>query len=328
MTEIIVFEDQAGILEVKLRKESVWLTQRQMSELLETSTDNIGLHLKNIYLEGELEEVSTTEEISVVRKEGMRKITRKIKHYNLDAILSVGYRVSSAKATRFRQWATRILHEYVTKGFALNNERLKENAQELQVALELVRKIANTSELLNDTGKGLVDIITRYTNTFLLLQKYDEGLLTEPRTNQGGVLPTLDEARKKLESLKADLIKRGQANNLFALERNDSFSALLGNLEQTVFGKPAYPSIESKAAHLLYFIIKNHPFTDGNKRSAAFMFIEFLNRNNHLLDDSGMPIINDTGLAALALLVAESDPSQKETMIRLIMNMLVKSEVH
>lgn len=168
----------------------------------------------------------------------------------------------------------------------------------------------------------MIDIVTRYAQTFLILQRYDEGLLAEPPEQQGGVLPTVEEARRSLAALKSDLIHRGEATDIFAIERGNAFAALLGNLDQSVFGEPAYPSVESKAAHLLYFVIKNHPFTDGNKRSGAFLFVDFLNRNGRLLDNRGDPIINDIGLAALALLVAESDAAQKETMIRLIMNML------
>lgn len=166
------------------------------------------------------------------------------------------------------------------------------------------------------------DIVSSYARTFTLLQRYDEGLLTDPEVQAGGCLPSAEEARNALARLKSSLIARGEATDLFARERGDGLDALLGNLDQTVFGEPAYPSIEAKAAHLLYFVIKNHPFADGNKRSGAFLFVDFLNRNGWLLDSNGQPVINDIGLAALALLVAESDPAQKETLIRLIMNML------
>ena len=158
--------------------------------------------------------------------------------------------------------------------------------------------------------------------TFLLLQRYDEGLLTDPRAQTGGELPSLDAARSALAGLKADLVERGEATELFARERGDGLDALLANLDQSVFGEPAYPSIEAKAAHLLYFVIKNHPFADGNKRSAAFLFVDFLYRNERLISADGEAVINDVGLAALTLLVAESDPSAKDTMIRLVMNML------
>lgn len=322
--ELVIFQEAGQPVEVRLdaRRDTVWLSQRQMADLFDTSTDNISLHLKNIYSDGELAEAATAEDSSVVRQEGKRKVTRQLRHYNLDAIISVGYRVSSKRAVLFRQWATRTLREHLTQGYTLNKQRLEANARELEAALQLVRKAAQSPELRGDEGRGLVDVVTRYAQTFLLLQRYDEGLLAEPQTVAGGKLHTLDEARIALAGLKADLISRGEATVLFAQERGDGLGALLGNLDQSVFGEPAYPSVEAKAAHLLYFVIKNHPFSDGNKRSAAFLFVDFLNRNGRLLDEAGNPVINDIGLAALALLVAESDPVQKETMIRLIMNML------
>lgn len=322
MNEICIYQTETGSVEVRLEKETVWLTQRQLADVFDTSTDNISLHLKNIFADGELSELATTEDSSVVRQEGKRQVTRQVKHYNLDAIISVGYRVNSKRAVLFRQWATGLLREHLTQGYTLNKRRFEENARELESALRLVQKTARSIELSGDQGKGLVDVVTRYAQTFLLLQRYDEGLLSDPEVSTGGVLPSLDEAYAALARLKIDLMARGEATMLFAQERGDAFAALLGNLDQTVFGEPAYPSLEVKAAHLLYFVIKNHPFSDGNKRSAAFLFVDFLNRNGRLLDGSGNPVINEIGLAALALLVAESDPAHKETMIRLIMNML------
>ncbi|AUN95698.1 hypothetical protein C0099_12615 [Pseudazoarcus pumilus] len=322
--QLVIFEAAGQPVEVRLDagRDTVWLSQRQMAEVFETSTDNISLHLKNIFLEGELHEVATTEDSSVVREEGGRKVRRKVKHYNLDAIISVGYRVNSGRAVLFRQWATRTLRDHLTRGYTLSRQRFETNARELEAALQLVKNAAQSPELLADTGRGLVDIVTRYAQTFLLLQRYDEGLLAEPHEQIGGVLPSPQEARAALARLKAELMARGEATDLFARERDDAFAALLGNLDQTVFGEPAYPSVEAKAAHLLYFVIKNHPFSDGNKRSGAFLFVDFLNRNGRLLGADGHPVINDIGLAALALLVAESVPANKDTMIRLIMNML------
>jgi prophage maintenance system killer protein len=223
---------------------------------------------------------------------------------------------------QFRQWTTRILREHLTQGWTLNRQRFEENARELEAALALVRKAAQSPALDVGSGRGLVDIVSRYAQTFLLLQRYDEGLLAEPQAQLGGNLPSLTEARATLDGLKAELMARGEATELFARDRGDGLASLLGNLDQSVFGEPAYPSVEAKAAHLLYFVIKNHPFADGNKRSAAFLFVDFLHRNGRLLNDAGEPMINDVGLAALTLLVAESDPGNKETMVRLIMNML------
>ena len=319
--QLVIFDFANGQVQVRLEGETVWLSQAQMAELFGTSSDNISLHLKNIYKEQELQEAATTEDCSVVRQEGTRQVQRQVRHYNLDAIISVGYRISSAQATRFRQWATSVLHQHLTQGFTLNRQRFEQNAAELEATLALVRKAAAGEALTTDQGRGLVDVIARYTQTFLWLQRYDEGLLSTPAGSAGGELPTLDEARAAIATLKAELIAKGEATELFGRERSDGFAALLGNLEQTIFGESAYPTIEAKAAHLLYFIIKNHPFADGNKRSGAFLFVDFLARNGRLIRN-GEPVINDVGLAALALLVAESAPSSKEVMIRLIENML------
>ncbi|MCK9987049.1 MAG: hypothetical protein AzoDbin1_03521 [Azoarcus sp.] len=322
--DILIYqaEDGTAMLDVRLQGETLWLSQEQMASLFDVQKAAVSKHLRNIYASGELDRPATVSKMETVQQEGRRSVVRQIEHFNLDAVISVGYRVNSTRATRFRQWATRTLREHLTQGYTLNRQRLEANARELEAALQLVKKAAQSPDLLADTGRGLVDIVTRYAQTFLLLQRYDEGLLTEPPEQRGGVLPTLAEAHAALARLKSDLMARGEATDLFARERGDAFDALLGNLDQTVFGEPAYPSVEAKAAHLLYFVIKNHPFSDGNKRSGAFLFVDFLNRNGRLLDAAGQPVINDIGLAALALLVAESDPSHKETMIRLVMNML------
>lgn len=328
-SEIIIYQEEGQAVEVRLDAyhDTVWLTQRQMGDLFETTPENVLMHLKNIYKDCELEEGATAKDFLVVRTEGARKVKRTLKHYNLDSIISVGYRINSNRAVQFRQWATRILKEHLTQGWTLSKQRFESNARELEAALILVQKAAQSPELQTDTGRGLVDIVTRYAQTFLLLQRYDEGLLSEPRTEAGGVLRTADDARTLLSGLKNELISRGEATELFAQERQEGLASLLGNLDQSVFGEPAYPTIEAKAAHLLYFVIKNHPFSDGNKRSGAFLFVDFLNRNARLLNRQGEPVINDIGLAALTLLVAESDPANKETMIRLIMNMLAQGDL-
>jgi prophage maintenance system killer protein len=323
--EIVIYEGAGGNVEVRIDRETVWLTQRQMGELFDTSTDNIGLHLKNIFSDDELDESATTEDCSVVQQEGKRQVRRTVKQYNLDAIISVGYRVNSRRGVQFRQWATRLLKDHLTRGYTLNRQRFEQNAQELEAALALVRKAASGELLTSDQGKGLVDIVTRYTKTFLLLQRYDEGLLTEPRGIAGGHLPDLPEARQLIAGLKSELMARKEATELFGREREEGLASVLGNLDQSVFGEPAYPSVESKAAHLLYFVVKNHPFSDGNKRIGSYLFVDFLHRNGRLFRN-GEVVINDVGLAALTLLVAESNPKDKEILIRLIMNMLAGVE--
>jgi len=322
MSELVIYQP-AGESEVSVRLEgdTLWLTQKQLSEILETSPDNIGLHLKNIYASKELLEAATTEDFSVVQQEGKRSVSRKLKHYNLDAIISVGYRVNSKRGTQFRQWATGVLRNHLMRGWTLDRARFESNAAELEAALVLFRKAAQSPDFQIETGRGLIEIVTHYTQAFILLQRYDKGLLAVPDGTTGGVLPSLGEVRHSIAGLKADLISRGEASDIFGLERGDALAAILGSLEQSVFGESAYPTIERKAAHLLYFVIKNHPLVDGNKRTGAFLFVDFLNRNNALIRDN-QPVINNIGLAALALLVAESAPAQKETMVRLIENML------
>lgn len=317
MSELVIYEPaDGGQVIVRLEGESLWLTQEQVSALFKRERSVITKHLRNIFRDGELDKKSNVQNLHIAGSD------KPVKFYNLDAIISVGYRVNSKRGTQFRQWATGILRDHLIRGWTLDRTRFERNAAELEAALALVRKAAQSLNFIAETGRGLVEIVSRYTQTFLLLQRYDEGLLTAPSGTAGGVMPSLDEVRQSIISLKADLMFRGEASDLFGLERDDALAAILGNLNQSILGEPAYPTIECKAAHLLYFVIKNHPLVDGNKRTGAFLFIDFLNRNHALIHD-GQPVINDTGLAALALLVAESAPAQKETMIRLIGNMLV-----
>ena len=325
MTDIAIFESTQGDVQVQLEQETVWLTQKQMSELFEKNVRTISEHINNIFKEGELDKEAVIRNIRITAEDGKDYQTN---HYNLDVIISVGYRVKSQQGTRFRQWATKLLKQHLTQGYTLNKQRFEQNAKELESALLLIRKTAASPDLMLDSGRGLVEIVSRYTQTFLWLQRYDEGLLNEPEGNSGGILPTHEQASESLAQLKQGLIERGEATELFAKPRGDGLDALLGNLNATVFGEAAYPTIQSKAAHLLYFVVKNHPFSDGNKRSGAFLFVDFLHRNNQLMNAQGQPIINDTGLAALTLLVAESDPKQKETLIRLIMNMLTPNSTN
>lgn len=320
--DIVIYEGDGSRVEVRVEKDTVWLRQEQMAELFGRERSVITKHIRNVFAEGELERDAVCANFAHTAADGK---TYQVEHYNLDVIISVGYRVKSLQGTRFRQWATRVLREHLTQGFSLDRQRFAQNAAELEAALQLVKKAAANEALTADQGRGLVDVIARYTQTFLWLQRYDEGVLTAPAGSPGGALPTLEEARAAIARLKADLMARGEATDLFGRERGDAFAALLGNLAQTVFGEPAYPTVETKAAHLLYFVIKNHPFTDGNKRSGALLFVDFLARNGRLLR-GGEPVINDVGLAALALLVAESDAKNKDVMIRLIENMLAVPE--
>ncbi|MBP6132938.1 MULTISPECIES: virulence protein RhuM/Fic/DOC family protein [Thauera] len=319
MNELAFFETDDGSIEVRVEQETVWLSQDQMARIFERERSVITKHLRNVFRDGELAEEAVCANFAHTAADGK---TYQTKFFNLDAILSVGYRVNSKRGIHFRQWATRVLKEHLTRGYTLDRQRLEHNARELEAALLLVRRTLSNAELAHDAGSGLAEIVVRYTQTFLWLQRYDEGLLTDPRGHPGGALPAVGEARAGIATLKADLVAKGQASALFGNERDDGLAALLGNLDQTVFGEPAYPTLESRAAHLLYFVVKNHPFSDGNKRIGAFLFAGFLHRNGRLFGADGSPVVNDVGLAALSLLVAQSRPDEKDVLIRLIMNML------
>lgn len=321
-SEIIIYKTKDGknSVEVKFKAETLWLNLQQIADLFDRDKSVVSRHLSNIFKEGELLRKSVVAKNATTAADGK---TYQVEYFNLDAIISVGYRVNSKQGTKFRQWATSVLKDHLTKGWTLSKQRFEQNAKELETALELVQNVVKNQDGISDLSQGVIDVIASYTKTFLLLQRYDEGLLGEPKTEGGGKLSTVKEIRKSLAKLKADLIVKKEATVLFAQERGDALEAILGNLEQTIFSNPAYPSIESKAAHLLYFVIKNHPFTDGNKRSAAFLFIDFLNSNHRLFDKDNQVVINDIGLAALTLLVAESNPKNKDIMIKLIMNMLI-----
>jgi len=314
--EIYQATDGQTQIEVQLQGDTVWLSQAQMVDLFGRDVSVISRHIRNAIAEGEISEKSNLQKMQIANAD------RPVTFYDLDVVISVGYRIKSTQGVQFRRWATQRLKEHLVQGYTLNRARFEKNAAELEQALSLIQKAAQSPELTGDAGRGLVDIVSRYTQTFLLLQRYDEGLLEEPAGESGGTLPSPEEAMAALGQLKQQLIARGEATPLFANVRDSGLASIFGNLDQTVFGGPAYPTVESKAAHLLYFVVKNHPFTDGNKRSGAFLFVDFLHRNQRLFNREGHPVINDTGLAALTLLVAESDPKHKEVLIRLIMHML------
>lgn len=272
--EVVLYKTDDGktALDVRLRDGTVWLTQKHMAELFDKNVRTVSEHIRNVFKERELKESSVIRNFRTTARDGKSYDTQ---FYNLDVIISIGYRVKSKRGTQFRIWATQTLKEHLVKGYTLHRQRFEEDAKELEAALELIRKTAHRDALGADEGRGLVDIIARYTQTFLLLQRYDEGLLTEPKGTAGGALPAPADARRSIAALKADLMSRREAGPLFGQEREQGLAAILGNLDQSAFGELAYPSIESKAAHLLYFVIKNHPFSDGNKRIASFLFVDF-----------------------------------------------------
>ena len=325
--EVVLYESPDGDvrLDVRLEHESVWLTQRQMAELFDTSTDNVGLHLKNVYAEGELDESATTEDSSVVQREGVRRVRRSLKHYNLDAVISVGYRVNSARGTQFRIWATSTLREHLLRGFTLNDRRLAERGlSEVEQAVDLLARTLTRHELVGEEGAAVLDVVQRYTRAWRLLLEYDEDRLgsAPPKPQAESFRLELPVARRLIAGLAASLAERGQAGGLFAQERGEQLAAILGSIEQTFDGQPLYPSVQVRAANLLYFVIKDHPFSDGNKRIGALLFLEYLAKNGLLARADGSPRIAENAMVALALLIAESEPSQRDLMIRLTMSLM------
>ena len=318
MSDIVIFEEGTGPVEVRLEGETVWLSQKQMAELFGKDLRTISEHVGNVYEEGELGREATIRKFRIVRQEGNRQVRRAIDHYNLDVIISVGYRVKSQRGVRFRQWATRVLREHLTQGYSLNEHRLaRQGLAELEQAVELLGQTLTRQELVSDIGQEVVGLILGYARTWRLLQDYDEGALGVPPGARParGVLG-VEEARRALDALGGELRDRGEASDLFARDRDDGLASILGNLEQSMFGEPLYGTREERAAHLLYFVIKNHPFSDGNKRSGAFLFLLYLRQEGMRLT------LNEQGLTALTLLIAESDPKAKDLMARLVMNLI------
>lgn len=326
-SEIKIYQTDDGQTEidVKFDNETVWLSQKQMAQLFDKDTDTIGLHLKNIYQSGELEEFTTTEESSVVQQEGKRQVKRKIKLYNLDATISVGYRVNSKRGIQFRNWANKILKEYLLKGFVIDNKRLahqNEQLKELQNSVKILGKALYNKVITNDESIGLLKIIADYAYALDILDQYDYQNLEIQNTSGKEIFQlTYEEAIEQIR-----LAKKTYGNsNLFGREKDDSFKSSISTIYQTFDGVDLYPSIEEKAANLLYFITKNHSFTDGNKRIAAFLFLYFLERNRILFDENGNKRIADNALVALTLMIAVSKPVEKNTMVTVIVNLINKN---
>jgi prophage maintenance system killer protein len=324
--EILLYKTPEGETEidVKLEEETVWLSQKLLAKLFSKNTDTIGLHISNIYKEGELEENSTTEYYSVVQREGKRNILRKIKYYNLDVIISVGYRVKSKRGTQFRIWANRVLKDYLTKGYVLNERKLKEQSErvkELEKTLEIFSKVAESYQLKQDEFSGIIKVVKDYTYALDILDNYDNKKLIISGTNKNkSFIVTYESTKKVINKMK----EKFGGPSLFGKEKDNSFRGTVASIYQTFGKKELYPSIEEKAAHLLYFIIKNHSFIDGNKRIAAAIFLWFMEMNNYLYTKDGNKRIADNALVALCLLIAESNPKEKEMIVKVIVNLINK----
>ena len=324
--EIAIYrtEDGKTALDVTLEEQTVWLTQAQMAKLFTKDVMTVSEHIRNVFKEKELHENSVIRKFRITARDGK---SYEVIHYNLDVIISVGYRVKSKRGTQFRIWATNVLRDHLVKGYTLNERRLLENKQrlkELEAAVSLVEKTKSTKELSASETAGLLTVITEYARAWLLLHQYDSGALTTKQLRRKVFYRiTKDEAKKAIHHLRKNLTRRKEASDLFGLEKERGvLNGILRSIEQTFGGSELYPSVEEKSANLLYFIIKDHPFVDGNKRIASLLFIWFLEKNNQLSTPDGNRKLNDNAIVALALLVAESNPKQKDVMIRLIINLI------
>lgn len=321
---IEIYKVQKGdiVFNVDSEQETIWATRTQIAQLFNVTPQNITMHMRNIYKEGELAENRTSKENLLVQNEGGRTITRKVKLYNLDAIISVGYRVNSKKATDFRIWATKTLKSYIVNGVAINDRRLKEldiaKLHEIESALGIVKRLVASSNLSADEASGVLEVITKYTPSFKALKEYDEGHITFSKGKKAVKSITLENGLEIVNELK----RKVKGDELFGKLRGNAFASTLGAITQTYNNKDLYPSISEKAANLLYLVIKDHPFHDGNKRIGALLFVVFLTINDYHLTKNGETKISDRALTALALLIAESHPKEKGLLVALICKLL------
>lgn len=322
--QIIIYQTPDGetAIDVKLTENTIWLNQYQLADLFETDRTSIAKHIKNIYHTRELREDSTCAKFAQVQNEGARKIKREITHYNLDLIISVGYRVNSKRGTQFRIWANKILQDYLIKGFALNEQRLKEQTVQfssLRKTVNLLGNVLKSKELSSDEAIGLLKVVTDYSYALDILDKYDHQQLgVEGTTDQQLFVATYDEAMQAIKDLK----NKFGGSSLFGNEKDQSFKGSIGTIYQSFGGVEFYPTIEEKAANLLYFVVKNHSFSDGNKRIAAYLFVWFLEKNNILYREDGSKRIADNALVALTLMIAESKPEEKDMMVKVVVNLI------
>ena len=321
--QIIIYQTKEGEtgIDVKLQNETVWLTQKQISLVFGTQIPAINKHINNIFKAKELD-YSTVSKMEIVQTEGKRKVTRLVEAYNLDMILSIGYRINSEKATKFRIWASKLLKEYLIKGYTINEKRLKEQAEQLanlKSTVNLLSNVLKSKELNSDEANGLLKVVIDYAYALDILDKYDhQQLVIEGTTLQELFIIDYDEAITAIQNLK----HKFGGSSLFGNEKDDSFKGSINNIYQTFDGLDLYPSVEEKAAKLLYFVVKNHSFSDGNKRIAAYLFIWFLDRNGLLYKADGTKRIADNALVALTLMIAESKPEEHEMIVKVVVNLI------
>jgi prophage maintenance system killer protein len=322
--EVVFYEAPDGRvrLDVRLERETVWLSLSQMAELFGRDKSVVSRHLRNVFSSGELERGAVAAKTATTASDGK---TYQVEYFNLDAILSVGYRVNSKRGTQFRIWATQTLRDHLLRGFTLNERRLRESGlRQVEQAVGLLARALTAHALVTDEGRAVLAMIQQYTRAWRWLVEFDEERLAGTPTNP--VLPTASlsskAARAAILDLRASLAARGEASALFGQEHGEQLNGILGAIEQTFDRAPLYPTAQARAAHLLYFVIKDHPFVDGNKRIGTLLFLDYLRRNGLQTHADGSPRLADNAMVALALLVAESEPAQKDLMICLVLNLL------
>lgn len=324
MTSLVIFESDGRHVEVRLDGETVWLSLQQLADLFGRDKSVVSRHLKNIFETNELERDRVVAKKATTAADGK---TYQVEYFNLDAIISVGYRVSSTRATQFRIWATGVLRQHLVDGYTLNERRLQERGIAFEQAVNLLARTLENQQLVDEQGRAVLQVISEYARSWSLLQGYDEQNLTGQRAAQRGMRALdFDEVLAAIAQLKAELIAKGEATPLFGQVRGDGLASAIGTIEQGFGAELFYPNVASRAVHLLYFVIKNHPLADGNKRTGSFLFLWYLRLNQHLLARPVERLINDNTLVALALLIAESLPAQKELMIKLVEHFLLLAD--
>lgn len=329
--DVVLFADEEGdtSLEVRLDRESIWLSLNQIALLFDRDKSVISKHLRNVYATGELKREATVAFFATVQREGSRTVERQVEHFNLDAILSVGYRVNSKRGTQFRIWATRVLREHLVEGYTLNQRRLEAqltHLRELQAAVDVMGRVIAEKAISGIEAEGLLKVITDYSLALRLLDQYDhQELRLTGTTELGPFVLTYESAMSAIARMASTMTPR--PGDLFAREKDKGLAAAIGAIYQTFDGRDLYPSIEEKAAHLLYFVVKNHAFVDGNKRIAAFLFVWFLDANKLLYRPDGSKRLPDNALVALTLLLAESKPSEKETICAVVVNLISRQNL-
>ncbi|KAA2239812.1 cytochrome C biogenesis protein CycH [Chitinophaga agrisoli] len=323
-SQIVIYQTADGetAIDVTVDSDTIWLTQAQIVALFQSSKANISEHIKHIFNSNELNKEATVRIFRTVQKEGRRIVTRELEHYNLDMIISVGYRVNSIRGTQFRIWANKVLKEYLIKGYSLNEKRLQEKNGRFEILKQTVRLMGNVldnSELSSDEANGLLKVLTDYTYALDILDKYDHRtLIIEAIHIRQIFIATYEDAMKAIHGL----ANKFGGSGLFGNEKDESFRSSIATIYQTFGGQELYPSVEEKAANLLYFVVKNHSFSDGNKRIAAFLFVWFLEKNNILYRLDGTKRIADNALVALTLMIAESNPDEKEVIVQVVVSLI------